>query len=148
MGVRYGSGYGEAMPLILVVEDNPHTAIFVRIALEDASFVVIHMDSARVCLESICQVIPDLVLMDLMLPDMVATCSGRSELSECRANPVIAFSASHELLASAEWEDFGYACCLRKPIGRAELFAAVRRVLANGDTAVQVNSSEETVPSE
>jgi len=130
MGVRYGSGYGEAMPLILVVEDNPHTAIFVRIALEDASFVVIHMDSARVCLESICQVIPDLVLMDLMLPDMVATCSGRSELSECRANPSDRVLGNHMSYSPApSGKNFGYACCLRKPIGRAELFAAVRRVL-------------------
>src|SRR5205085_2787669 len=65
------------MPSILVVEDEPAIQELLRVNLEDAGFAVSTVADAEAALAQIKRALPDLVLLDWMLP-------GRSGLSLAR----------------------------------------------------------------
>ena len=57
---------------ILVVDDNPDVIIAIKKGLEDNSnkFSVVGAESGDQCLEVLSKEIPDLILLDLMMPKM------------------------------------------------------------------------------
>lgn len=57
-------------PAILVVEDNPVSRKMVRVALETDGYLVVEAPDGRAALTLFETAAPDLVLQDLLLPDM------------------------------------------------------------------------------
>ncbi len=55
---------------ILVVEDDPATREMVRKMLEDDGWTVVEAENGRVGLDRLAEVTPDLILLDLMMPEM------------------------------------------------------------------------------
>ena len=55
---------------VLVVEDDPATREVVRRALERDGWVVSEADNGRRALESLSRSVPDLIVLDLMMPEM------------------------------------------------------------------------------
>jgi CheY-like chemotaxis protein len=55
---------------VLVVEDDPATREVVRRALERDGWIVTEADNGRSGLESLARTVPDLVVLDLMMPEM------------------------------------------------------------------------------
>src|SRR5882672_10659997 len=68
---------------ILVVEDNPNTRKFMRVTLELEGFRVLECADARAAVASAERGHPDLVLQDIVLPDM----SGFELVRQLRALP-------------------------------------------------------------
>lgn len=68
---------------VLLVEDDPTTREMVRRTLEKEGWPVTEADNGRVALEKMGEALPELILLDLMMPEM----DGFAFVSELRKNP-------------------------------------------------------------
>ena len=119
---------GEPTPRILVVDDDPQTLRYVREALVEAGYVPL-MTSDHNELPAIIQAErPDLVLLDLLLPDAdgIELMENLPELAEL---PVIFISAYGRDETIAQALETGAADYLVKPFSTTELVARIRAAL-------------------
>ncbi len=68
---------------VMVVDDEKSLLELVRGILENEGFNVITVTSGKECLDKLKTVKPDLILMDMMMPEM----SGRETTERIRKNP-------------------------------------------------------------
>jgi diguanylate cyclase (GGDEF)-like protein len=112
---------------ILVVEDDPFQARFVRLALESAGYQVTVCDDARRFRADLAACGPELVLMDIMLPGS----SGHELVRWLRHErasttlPVLFLTAEGQMQARLESAWSGGDDHLVKPLSAAALLAAV-----------------------
>jgi len=117
---------------VLVIDDEPDIALICKLALSLAGFDVEERNSGKAALEYLDATTPDVVLLDLRLPDL----SGWEVLDELRASgrlaelKVILFSA-HASAAQAAAEA-GCVAFISKPFTPDDLVANVRRAAAGG----------------
>jgi two-component system KDP operon response regulator KdpE len=113
---------------ILVIDDEPQIHRFLRPALEAAGYAVERADTAVEGLRLAASRAPELVLLDLGLPDL----DGQEALARLRRFsdvPVIVLSArdrEHDKIASL---DGGADDYVEKPFGVGELLARIRTAL-------------------
>ena len=116
-------------PLVLIVDDNEQNRKLARDVLRDAGLRTLEADSGAAALALADAHLPDVILMDLRLPDMDGAEAARELGSRARTRgiPVVALSAS--LAASeAEWfRDAGFAGSVAKPIDVVEFPKQVLR---------------------
>lgn len=110
---------------VVLVEDEPHIRRFVRAALEEEGCVVFEADTAARGLTEAGTRKPDLVIVDLGLPDrdgleLIRDLRGWSEV------PVIVLSARSGEADKIAALDLGADDYLTKPFGIGELVARVR----------------------
>ena len=121
---------------ILVVEDDHNIASFVQTVLESNSYQVL---TAQRCQQGILMLsshVPDLVVLDLGLPDM----DGEEFIRIVRRNsmiPIIVLSARTEESDKVSALDLGANDYITKPFGPAELVARVRAALRTSRHSVQ-----------
>jgi two-component system, OmpR family, KDP operon response regulator KdpE len=131
-------------PSVLIVEDEPGIRRFVRMALEAEGWQVHECGTARQGLIDAGTRHPDLIILDLGLPDL----DGVDYLRDLRAwssVPVIVLSAR-----SAEGEkiaalDAGADDFLSKPFGVGELMARVRVALRRQQAVRPADAPAQTV---
>jgi two-component system, cell cycle response regulator DivK len=118
-----------ARPLILIVEDNDKNLKLVRDLLQHEGFRTHEADTAAAGIALAEQHVPDLILMDIQLPDMDGvTALGRlREMAATTSIPVVALTAfamaaDRERLLAAGFD--GY---LAKPIDIHHFSESVRR---------------------
>ena len=56
--------------VILVVDDDPHVLLSVKVTLEDAGYKVITADSGKACIEKLKSGYSGILLLDIMMPEM------------------------------------------------------------------------------
>jgi PAS domain S-box-containing protein len=116
---------------ILVVEDNPITRKMLRITLESEGYVTREASDARTALAMAAESWPDLVLQDLILPDM----DGLELLRQLRAMPggselpILALSGFLSRLEESPTGAAGFTALLVKPIESPRLVEAIGRYL-------------------
>ena len=118
---------------LLIIEDDPQIRRFLRTALEAEGFVVFEADSGGRGLIEAATRQPELVIVDLGLPDM----DGREVISELRgwsAVPIVVLSARHQEEEKVAALDQGADDYLVKPFGVPELLARLRAQLRRGAT--------------
>jgi len=115
-------------PVALLVEDEPQIRRFVRTALEAEGWVVHETGTLRQGLIDAGTRKPDLVILDLGLPDGDGSTFIR-ELRSWSAMPVIVLSARTGESDKIEALDAGADDYLTKPFGVGELLARVRATL-------------------
>jgi len=100
--------------LILVVDDEPHVRKLVRANLESSGYKVLIAADGEEALETVEQEMPDLVILDLMLPklDGYAVCRRIREFS---AVPVIMLTARSAEVDLIHGFDVGADDYLTKP---------------------------------
>jgi CheY-like chemotaxis protein len=113
------------MAKLLLVDDDEGTLTWMAAALEGAGHVVRAVDSGRVALETASAWTPDLILSDIMMPEMDGFAFNHL-VQVHRRVPVMLVSA---LKKEAEAVLRGVAGYVQKPVSAAELRAAVERVL-------------------
>jgi two-component system cell cycle response regulator DivK len=115
--------------LVLIVDDNEQNAKLARDVLEAAGMSTLTAATAADALTVARERRPDVVLMDLRLPDLDgAEAARRLRAGEATAHiPIVALSAT----ASAEADDWirggSFSGYIEKPIDVRELPAQVRR---------------------
>lgn len=108
---------------ILVVEDDERCLKLAVDVLTHAGYAVRGCDSAHLACEALDQRWPELVLLDIQLPDV----SGQDLLHWIRQQPalaslpVIALTASVSQHERASFARSGFTACLSKPLSLKEL---------------------------
>lgn len=116
---------------VLVVEDDPGTARFFSFALESEGYQVINAVNGVVGLKKAQAELPDLVILDVMLPglDGFEVCH-RLRGDTTTANiPVLMISAKAQDVDREMGLKVGANKFLTKPIGFEEFIAAVKDML-------------------
>jgi two-component system, OmpR family, KDP operon response regulator KdpE len=113
---------------ILIIEDEPQIRRFVRTALNAQKFEVIEAENGRQGITAAATGKPDLVILDLGLPDMDGVEIVRS-LREWTSIPIIVLSARTTESAKIASLDQGADDYLAKPFGMGELMARIRVAL-------------------
>lgn len=117
---------------ILVIEDEKRIADFVGRGLESSGYTVDLAETGESALARLHSADYDVVILDLMLPDM----DGISILEQLRARksspPVLILSARSTLEDRVRGLDFGADDYLVKPFAFMELLARVRALLRRG----------------
>lgn len=111
--------------LIVLIEDDPHIRRFLRVTLEAEGVGVVEAASGRHGVTEIGSRRPDLIILDLGLPDL----DGIEVIQQVRAwsaIPIIVLSARSEEAQKVAALDAGADDYLCKPFGNAELLARIR----------------------
>jgi two-component system, cell cycle response regulator DivK len=112
-----GSG-GPARPLVLIVDDSEKNQKLTRIVLRAAGFSTLEAATGAEAISLAREHLPDVILMDLRLPDMDGTDAARTlgDAAHTARIPVVALSSS-PLEGVGGWLlDAGFAGYLQKPI--------------------------------
>jgi two-component system response regulator RegX3 len=117
---------------ILVVEDEPTLRETLAEALEADGYVVVQAADGRAALMRFRAVQPDLVLLDLMLPEL----SGLEVARQIRAEssvPIVMLTARDSEVDKVVGLELGADDYVTKPFSLRELSARIRAVLRRGD---------------
>ena len=123
---------------VLIIEDDRNIASFVQTILETNGYQVLTAERCRQGLLVYSSRIPDLVVLDLGLPDL----DGEEFIRQVRTSsmvPIIVLSARTEESDKVSALDLGANDYITKPFGTAELLARVR-------AALRVNRLQATAP--
>ena len=131
----------ESNAQVLVVEDEPQMRKFVRIALSSRGYRVLEAANAREGIQQATAYTPDIVLLDLGLPDMDGIEVVKS-IREWSQIPILVISARGQEDAKVQALDGGADDYLTKPFGASELLARIRVALRHAamtrDTSTSV----------
>jgi two-component system response regulator VicR len=120
------------MTKIMVVDDEPDLVEVVKLILESDGYEVVTASSGQEALDKIEKEMPDLVLLDIIMPRM----DGWEVFSRIKSNPkthgipVIMLTAKDQRIDKliglhvVRVDDY-----ITKPFGRAELLERIKRVL-------------------
>ena len=113
---------------ILIVEDDQRIRLSLQLVLEDEGHTVELAESAEIALQSVARRLPDVVLVDLMLPgiDGFELCRRLRAASDIPILILTARSDSHDVVAGLEAGADDYVV---KPAVPKELSARVRALL-------------------
>jgi two-component system KDP operon response regulator KdpE len=115
-------------PVVVVIEDDPPIRRFLRTGLSTHGFVVFEADYGRQGIIEAGVRKPDLIILDLGLPDMEGVEVIRA-IREWSAIPIIILSARSAEQSKIEALDAGADDYLTKPFGLGELLARTRVAL-------------------
>lgn len=119
------------MKTIFVVEDDAAIAELIAYALRGEGFTVQTFGDGALYLSALCETLPDLTLLDIMLPGL----DGLSILQRLRGNmrtasmPVILLTAKSSEYDKVVGLDSGADDYIAKPFGVLELLARVKALL-------------------
>ena len=116
---------------ILVVDDEPDLLELVRVNLAQAGFEVETVSTGRKALESVRRSAPDLIVLDLMLPDIQGTdvCRELRTDPEFARLPIIMLTARADEVDRVVGFELGADDYVTKPFSPRELTLRVRAIL-------------------
>jgi two-component system KDP operon response regulator KdpE len=114
---------------ILIVDDEPPIRRLLRASVGSQGFQVVEAGDGRGAIAEIERSRPDLVILDLGLPDMDGSEVIRTLRSAGNAMPIIVLSSRADEKGKVEALDLGADDYVTKPFGTAELFARIRAAL-------------------
>lgn len=117
---------------ILVVDDEPRMIGFIRMNLELEGHQVIEAHSGLEALEMVRTKLPDLVLLDVMMPELDGFETLRM-LREFSSIPVIMLTAKGEENDKVYGLELGADDYITKPFGPRELSSRIKAVLRRAD---------------
>jgi len=118
-------------PTVLLVDDDPRNRRLLETLLQADGYAVISAENGTAALQSLFNQAPDLVLLDLMMPDL----DGFDVLRRLRAHPefrtlpIVIVTALDDPGSDARLAAAGVDAVLRKPIDRWAVKAALKRFL-------------------
>jgi CheY-like chemotaxis protein/DNA-binding CsgD family transcriptional regulator len=119
--------------VVLVVDDSPETLAMLNAALERIGAVVLVATDGQRALASLEQVVPDLILLDAVMPGMdgFETCRRLKKLPALADVPVIFMTGLKETDRIVEGLEAGGVDYVTKPIVIDELLARIRVHVGN-----------------
>jgi len=133
------------MKKILIVEDETNIYELIKFNLQTHGFEVDGVQDGAMAIDKILSVLPDLIILDLMLPGK----DGISICREIRANSIISYIPIIMLTAKSEEFDkvlgleIGADDYITKPFGVKELCARVKAVLRR--TEILLSKEDEAI---
>ena len=149
MDVNRGAVYSEPRrralaeaQLILIVDDDPHIREVVRFALQKAGFRTEEAPDGRTALECVSRIRPDLIVLDVLMPELDGTEVCRRIRADSRV-PIVFLSSRDEEVDRILGLEMGGDDYVTKPFSPRELAARVKAVLRRGAAD---EPSEEAAP--
>ncbi len=130
-----------AKPRVLVIEDEPQMVRFLRTTLNSQGFSVVEAVTGQAGIEAAAFHNPDVILLDLMLPDIDGL-EVIERVREWSKTPIVVISARGREEDKIAALDLGADDYVTKPFGAGELFARIRVSLRH---AVGAGSDEQAV---
>lgn len=120
---------------ILVVDDDAHIRQVLRFSLEQAGYEVVEAENGAVGLERFGAVNPDLVILDVMMPEMDGTevCRQIRRVSDV---PVLFLSSRDDEIDRVVGLELGADDYVAKPFSPRELVARVKAILRRVGSSV------------
>jgi DNA-binding response OmpR family regulator len=118
-------------PRIMVVDDDPDTLSILARHIRREGFAVVEVSAGLECLRVAQQQMPDVILLDLMMPEMdgFAVCKALRADSRTAEIPIIMLSARDDIDARAEGMQLGVSDFIAKPVVRRELVERIHAQL-------------------
>lgn len=113
---------------ILVVDDEPRMVQLISMNLKLEGFTVITASGGYQALEKVTRELPDLVILDIMMPDMDGF-ETLKKIRELSSVPVIFLSVKGEETDRVRGLDLGADDYITKPFGSRELVSRINAVL-------------------
>ncbi|OAP39835.1 two-component system response regulator [Sinorhizobium glycinis] len=114
---------------ILVVDDEPAIRKLLRVGLTSEGYAVLEAVNARAAISQVAEEQPDLILLDLGLPDM----AGHDLLAKWRSDalelPIVVLSSRTDETGIVRALELGADDYVTKPFGMKELAARIRVAL-------------------
>lgn len=119
------------MPLIYIVDDEPHIRRLASIGLRDAGFETAEFSDGSVLLHAMRQTLPDAVLLDWMMPgqDGIAVLKALRSDPATRPVPILMMTARTDEVDRVLGLEMGADDYITKPFSVKELAARVRAVI-------------------
>ena len=120
-----------ACPVVLVIDDNPAMRTVIRVTLEMAGMTVFGTDVGPAAVALFEQHAPDLVLLDIVMPDMkgLETCSRIRSLPRGNRVPVLIMTEHGDADPIAIAYEHGATAFITKPINPMILLHHARYML-------------------
>ena len=126
--------------IVLIIEDDPVMIRYLTISLEKQGYEPHEAANGEMGLERAAALAPDIILLDLGLPDMTGL-EVLSRLQEWSRAPIIVLSANEEEEIKVMALDGGACDYVTKPVGLPELLARIRVALRHAArNAVEENA--------
>ena len=134
----------QARPVILVVDDDPATRLFIRGALEPAGMVVSEATGGREALAMFETLSPDLLVLDIMMPDVdgYLTCSRIRSLPRGKRLPILIMSGLEDAKSIAQAYEHGATDFINKPVNATILCHHIRYMLRTSNVLQALLQSE------
>jgi DNA-binding response OmpR family regulator len=125
---------------ILLVDDEPLYLRLLKVNLESEGYEIVSAPNGEEALEMVSQEIPDLIIMDVMMPklDGIATCNRIRQFSNV---PIILLTALGDEQDKVNGLNIGADDYVVKPFSATELVARVRAVLRRTQGQKDANES-------
>lgn len=126
---------------ILVVDDDQNICELLRLYIEKDGFQVVLANDGRSALEMFRQESPDLILLDIMLPELDGwqVCREIRKESQC---PIIMLTAKGEVFDKVLGLELGADDYVVKPFDAKEVIARIKAVLRRSGTGEEVEIKE------
>ena len=132
------------MKVILVADDKASSRELVRTVLEHSGYRVLEAADGEEAVQRALELEPDLVLLDLHIPD-VSRFSGLNELRDSFPSiPVVMFSGTLDRITVREALAAGAAGFVPKSLKRNEIIDALRQVLEGEIFVPEIYEDDET----
>ncbi|KAF3883724.1 MULTISPECIES: hybrid sensor histidine kinase/response regulator [Nostocales] len=127
----------EQNPTVLIVDDNPANLSVLSDALDQAGLEVWVAKSGKVALERVKYALPNLILLDVMMPEMdgFETCRQLKASPQTKDIPIIFMTALSETASKVEGFQVGAVDYITKPFQQEEVLSRVKLHLKLHDLA-------------
>ena len=124
----------EELKKILCVEDDPDILTVVTVALVTSGLSVLACNSGQEALEKVVAFMPDLVLLDVLMPGMdgPTTLKALREFSEIKDTPVIFMTAMVQPSEIAHLKELGVLDVIAKPFDPMSLANQIGAIWVGG----------------
>jgi DNA-binding response OmpR family regulator len=131
-------------PSILIVDDEPVTRMMVRQVLEEAGYIVLEAEDGNIGVELCAQSRPDLVLMDVSMPNLngFEACRTIHSKDATRHTPILMLTSLDDVQSVRLAFEAGATDFITKPINWALLSQRIRYALKARDIEWQLRESE------
>lgn len=118
---------------ILIVDDNPDLIAVLKVRLEAFGFEIVVAEDGVKCLEKIASGKPDLILLDILMPEMdgFETLKKIKEDEKTKDIPIIMLTAKDKLDDVAKANALGAADFIVKPFDYRVMVEKIRKMLKN-----------------
>jgi len=134
-------------PLALIVDDDAVNRLMARAALESVGWGVEDAENGREALAAFQQLHPDVVLLDIMMPEMdgFAACTALRKLSGGEHTPVLIMTGLDDYDSITRAYDAGATDFLTKPLNGLLLTHRVRYIARSSRALQELRASQASV---
>lgn len=136
---------------ILIVDDDPHTLEILSRWLAREGYATVRADSGVTCLERLAQARVDVIVLDVMMPEMdgLQVCEHLRTHPDWKGIPVILLTAKDDIETRARGMTLGVSEYLTKPVNKHELLTRLKAQVRSrelvrrlGETAAAIDEAK------